>query len=395
MRSRIVFALLVAAALIAAPGSASTSSHMWPQFHYDAAHTGFNPNETRLKPGNVGRLEQAWSSPTGGPVETSSAVSADGLLYIGTENSIFRAFDAGNGVERWSVSLGSESRFVASAAVVGGRVFEYSSSSIMRAFGAESGDPEWSRSISELKGGFPGSPTIWNGLVYALPYELVALDQQTGSVRWIRPNVGCFACSPAIADGILYVGGGPAVGKQFLTLDAETGAQRWAFKPQAGRHFGWNASPSVRGGRVYQAAFVASPNTKQYSLYAFSASSGARLWKVLLGKSNVLTASSPAVANGVVYYASPGGRLYALKTRSGRVLWSREIGLTDSSPAIANGVVYIGAGHAVWAFEARHGKRLWRVTVGGDASSPAVVDGSVYVGTSDGRLHAYRLKPGG
>jgi outer membrane protein assembly factor BamB len=37
-----------------------------------------------------------------------------------------------------------------------------------------------------------------------------------------------------------------------------------------------------------------------------------------VGSSQFLTSSSPAVANGIVYYVSPGGRIYALRASNGK-----------------------------------------------------------------------------
>lgn len=63
----------------------------WPQFEYDAAHSGTNRFESTLNVGNVGALVQVWSA-TNGPI-TSTPVAADGLVYVVAANSIF-AYDA-------------------------------------------------------------------------------------------------------------------------------------------------------------------------------------------------------------------------------------------------------------------------------------------------------------
>jgi outer membrane protein assembly factor BamB len=389
MAPRTLVALLLGAALSATAGSASTSSPAWPQFHFDAAHTGFNQDENTLGPQNVSRLKQAWSVQAGAAVDWSVAVS-DGLVFATSDDNTLHAYRAADGSEAWSALLAGASHFGASPAVVGGTVFAYTSSSIVSAFDAATGASRWSESISGIEGAFPGSPTVAGDLVYALPYELVALEQATGRVRWTRNNVGCFVCSPAVADGVLYIGGGPAVGRRLLALDAETGAQRWAFKPRAGRGFSWSASPAVDGGSVFQSAF-AEGKKKIYSLYAFSASSGKKRWKVVLGSSKYLTASAPAVAHGVVYFASPGGKLYAFRATTGKVLWSYKLGMTDSSPAIANGVIYASAGHTLSALDARTGKKIWSVRAASDVSTPVVVGGSLFVGSADGTIFAYRV----
>ena len=88
--------------------------------------------------------------------------------------------------------------------------------------------------------------------------------------------------------------------------------------------------------------------------------------------------SSPAVANGVVYFGSDDDNVYALNATTGARLWSyRTDGNVDSSPAIANGVVYIGSNDwNVYALNASTGAKLWNYTTGDWVfSSPAVANG--------------------
>ena len=55
-------------------------------------------------------------------------------------------------------------------------------------------------------------------------------------------------------------------------------------------------------------------------------------------------ASSPAVANGVVYVGSLDNNVYALKASTGHLLWKYTTGFfVFSSPAVANGMVYVGS----------------------------------------------------
>jgi outer membrane protein assembly factor BamB len=292
MAPRTCLALLLGA-LIISPSAAQVELPAWDQFHYNAAHTGFNPVERVLTRANVRKLRKAWAVKTGGAIEGSVAVARN-LVFVGSDNNVLHAYHL-DGREAWSQRLQGDARFVASPAVAGDTVYGYTSASVVTALDTADGHLRWSRSLSDVVGVFPGSPTTTAGLVYAVPYELVALDS-AGSVRWTRPNVGCFLCSPAVRSGVLFIGGGPAVGRRLLAHDASTGAARWSFRPQAGRSFAWSGSPAAAGGRVFQAAYVQRGGTKAYSLYALRASSGKRLWKVSVGRSDLLNSSAPAVA---------------------------------------------------------------------------------------------------
>jgi outer membrane protein assembly factor BamB len=392
MAPRIGLALLLGAILIT-PAPAAVGQASWGQFHYNAAHTGFNGQERTLTRGTVRGLKKTWAVQTGSSIEGSVVVRGD-LLYVGSDDNVVHAYRL-DGSEAWSRALGPDARFVATPALAGDAVIANTNSAVLRSLDAATGELRWSQPISSVVGAFPGSPTYAAGIVYAVPYELVALDAASGSVRWTRGGVGCFVCSPAVANGRLFIGGGPAVGRKLLALDAKTGANRWSFRPQGGPSFSWSASPAVSGGRVFQTAFVQQSGTKRYWLYAFSASTGKLLWRTKLDASQFLTSSSPAVASGTVFYVAPGGHVYALRASSGKLLWSRTIAPSASSPAVAGGVVYFGAGLTVYGLDARSGRTLWSARTSSDPADPAVVGGSLYIGSGDGTLYAFRLSSDG
>jgi hypothetical protein len=135
------------------------------------------------------------------------------------------------------------------------------------------------------------------------------------------------------------------------------------------------------------------------NLYALNASTGAKLWSHLGG-----AASSPAVANGVVYFGGPDNSVHALNAGTGAELWSYTIGggVFYIPPAVANGVVYIGSwDRNVYALNASTGARLWSyvVTPGVAIISPAtIVDGVLYLQagnqtTVTGNIQAFALGP--
>jgi outer membrane protein assembly factor BamB len=112
--------------------------------------------------------------------------------------------------------------------------------------------------------------------------------------------------------------------------------------------------------------------------------------------------SSPAVANGVVYFGSIDTNFYALNAGTGALLWSTSGGIYffSSSPAVANGVVYVGAYRGsglgrLYALNASTGALLWKYTTGAEVySSPAVTNGVVYFGSDDGNLYALNAGTG-
>ncbi|GAB6286528.1 MAG: hypothetical protein STSR0009_27290 [Methanoregula sp.] len=111
--------------------------------------------------------------------------------------------------------------------------------------------------------------------------------------------------SPAVANGVVYIGSGDT---KLYAFDALTGAMKWQF-PTGGFV---DSSPAVANGIVY----VGSGGMESGSyLYAIDATTGTEMWQFKINNSTIR--SSPAVANGVVYVGSDNinyfhGRLYAI-----------------------------------------------------------------------------------
>jgi uncharacterized membrane protein YoaK (UPF0700 family) len=207
--------------------------------------------------------------------------------------------------------------------------------------------------------------------------------------------------SPAVADGVVYVGAGGHKLHAYAVGCASGGGTctpLWSATTGAGI----DSSPAVSNGVVY----VGSTDGKLYAYAVGCASGGGTctpLWTATTGDE---IHSSPAVANGVVYVGSYDGKLYAYAVgcASGggtcTPLWTATTGnWIDSSPAVANGVVYVGSDDGTlyaYAVGCAGGggtcTPLWTATTGGYIdSSPAVSNGVVYVGSYDHKLYAFGL----
>ena len=87
--------------------------------------------------------------------------------------------------------------------------------------------------------------------------------------------------------------------RNVYALNATTGAELWNY-PTRGEVF---SSPAVANGVVYVGS-----GYPDNLLYALNATTGALLWSYATG---FPVYSSPAVANGVVYVGSEDGNVYA------------------------------------------------------------------------------------
>lgn len=109
--------------------------------------------------------------------------------------------------------------------------------------------------------------------------------------------------------------------------------------------------------------------------------------------------SSPAIGqNGVIYFGSYDGNLYALNP-DGTKRWQFPTGgLIFSSPAVApGGTIYVGSyDHKLYAIHS-DGSKKWEFATGGIVwSSPAISeDGTVYIGSGAPDNKLYALNPDG
>jgi outer membrane protein assembly factor BamB len=135
-------------------------------------------------------------------------------------------------------------------------------------------------------------------------------------------------------------------------------------------------------------------------------------WKFPTGDRVV---SSPVYKDGVVYFGSDDGNVYAVNAADGLQLWKRNTGgPVPSTPAAVGDLVYVASYDGkFYAFDARTGATRWKFTTGGERrfeakgihgllprnqtipdafdvflSSPVTAGGSVYFGSGDGNVYA-------
>jgi outer membrane protein assembly factor BamB len=366
---------------------------------YDNKLYAFDANGKANCSGTPKTCAPLWTAPTGGLVYSSPAV-ANGVVYVGSSDNNLYAFDANGKVHcagtpktcapLWTAPTGGA--VTSSPAVADGVIYVGSDDNKLYAFDANgkvhcAGTP---KSCAPLWTGVPvgaatthSSPAVGNGVVYlssaaggcnrlfCIAWEqLSAFDAagtagcsgtpKTCSPLWTTKVTGGYVdSSPAIANGVLYVGS-------------------------------WGTPATLYG---YDAAGTAGCSGVPKSC--------APVWSA---STQGAIESSPAVANGVVYVGSDDHTFYAFDATSGATVWTGATGgPVGSSPAVANGVVYVGSSDGkLYAFAAAGQtgcggiwipcSPLWTATTGGPVdSSPAVANGMVYVGSADGTVHAYGL----
>lgn len=116
----------------------------------------------------------------------------------------------------------------------------------------------------------------------------------------------------------------------------------------------------------------------------------------------------PVVAYGKVFITSSRGFLYAIDSRTGRVVWKRQFpNCIAGSPAVADGILYLPlmhrrpcAGHnsaqaargMIVAIGVKKGRTKWRYVTGAVESSPLIVGHRLFFGAWDRRIYAIDLR---
>jgi len=212
------------------------------------------------------------------------------------------------------------------------------------------------------------------------PYENVLSPATVGNLttRWTYAVQGPVYSWGLVANGMVYAG---TDGYDFYALDADTGQLLWSDPSRLQRYSG----PSVADGIVY---FIAEED--YLYLRALNANTGAQLWQYTLVDDYV--ASTPTVANGMVYVSGTSSQIYALDGRTGALLWTLRLGGPDEI-TVANGVIYLGDTY-LYALDARTGATLWKFPGARGFGLPVVANGIVYSEGGDSTFYAVDASTG-
>jgi outer membrane protein assembly factor BamB len=264
--------------------------------------------------------------------------------------------------------------------------------------------------VGELLWRFPtkafmeASPTVVDGVAYVGSHDgfLYAVDTQTGQEKWRFETGRQMMSTPAVGDGTVYVGSGcvgsgkycaesPGLHSYLYALDLQTGREKWRFETGGAVA----SSPLLADGVVYF-------GSGDQNVYALDSGTGREKWRF---KTEDAVWSSPALDDSILYIgagcddcaSSENRHLYALESQTGRELWRFETGgWVQATPAVADGTVYVGSSDRhVYALDSRTGQEKWRFETGGRLfDSPAVGDGVLYVAGTDWNLYALDSQTG-
>lgn len=282
--------------------------------------------------------QEIWSYPIGGHDDPPSYV--DGRLYVQGQDSVY-CLDAASGERIWAFH--GPTADGGTPCVLDGRVacagYSYSSPGVTTVYclSASDGELEWSTVIPGQIGNCMAS---WNGMFFVGTWNgpLCALDAGMGNTIWSHTITegGYWDTSPTIVDGKIYIGGWDGAVHRF---DAMTGALEWETQVTV---MNVEPTPAVFEDMIicgYVAADVG-------SVFALRMSDGSTVWSI----PNSLH-GSPAVADGVVFWGGclePYSRVFAADAATGEMIWEFDpspnpVWGLQCTPSITDGVMYFGS----------------------------------------------------
>ena len=292
------------------------------------------------------------------------------------------------------------------------------------ALDAATGDVEWKRNETWSW----GPPVAASGSVFAVEravdtrnYTLHAVDPETGETQWTHENATELA---GVAGGTVYVvkeifreietddGVERVLTPDLVALDAETGDVRWRTDlPAVGEQPGpgvWT-DERIDVAVTPDAAYVtANPNR----VAAYDATDGTQTWSRNLTSdanwSEPQAMYAPAVADDRVFLTSHGSEdeqvstVHALDAATGEREWRFETSaFLDTGPSVGNRTVYVhgrwggaelagdDSGGVAYALNASDGAERWGYGYGTirDRVPPVVADGMVFFSSRGGAMN--------
>ena len=258
---------------------------------------------------NASDGEEIWSytPPTGRfAIDGSPAIADDRVVVSDWDGHHYYCLEEDTGKELWNFTVSGNAQ--STPAIDLNRVvfgsWEWGLGGKIYCADLNNGTEIWNLSTENSP---CGSAMIHNGVVYMATYnfegdgDLLAISLYNGSIIWMT-KISPTDSTPAFANGKIYVCGGCEGFSELHTycFDAYSGELIW--RTSSEEEIGdWRCSPAYADGLV----FVGRPDFTDYNgLFALNATTGEIVWSYPAG------GSSPAVAGGMVFTIGKG-RVYA------------------------------------------------------------------------------------
>lgn len=261
-------------------------------------------------------------------------------------NSLY-ALDAKTGQKLWEYAVPGEA--MPTPVYNNGTVYFTTGDRTMYALNADTGKLKFK--IQTASYFSMSSPALDNNLLFvggAKPFAMYAFDVTNQKLAWqhIFSDVylGMDDCSPALDNNTLFTEGitdsdtngtNPPPRAELLALDEQTGAVKWNFNMGPGLLIDDNkcGTPVVKNGIVY----ASSPVTKKF--YAVSEATGQLLWSYNIGASS---RGASIILDNYLILGDMQGNIQVLELANGKLIGKKSLGgsFSPDGPSLFNGTIY-------------------------------------------------------
>ena len=266
-----------------------------------------------LKSGKV-----QWTFKTQGAVYSTPDVGGDLVVFASTDGSIY-ALRAADGKSAWRYP--TDRPIVASPRIAEGIVYLGSSEGIFRALDLVSGKLIWH--FDGLSGFVETKPLVYDGKVIfgAWDQYLYALEAKTGKLawKWKGDKAGTLlspaACWPVAANGKVFI---VAPDRIMTAVNAATGDQIW-------RTGDYKVRESI-GLSQDQTRFYVRAMDDFFYAFSTTADHPDKVWQLNARFGYDINSAMLVEKDGVVFYPTKNGLLFALEAKTGAIKWEHKLG---------------------------------------------------------------------
>lgn len=272
------------------------------------------------------------------------------------------------------------------------------------AMDAETGQMKW-RFAGEGSSG--PAPVYAGGVVYFITTDsdtttsnLYAVNTADGKEVWhFRRADARFGGMVVAGDTLYFLSDETFANLHLYALDRRTGQEKWQFQARALPA----ATPVVADGALYFTTGWVQPTGSSAippAIYALDAGTGQQMWQVapeaIEGQSQAGVSAPLVVAEGSLFYVGYYGTLHALDVANGHEEWQFDPGFvgTVRSPAVGNGTAYVIGEEALYAVDAGTGKEQWKTAIHyGSATPPIIAGDMLYLGNVESDRDSFASSP--
>ena len=292
----------------------------------------------------------------------------------------------------WSAKLGKGSEFLRvglSPAGDGDRIYAASHNGVVTAFNPENGKKIWRVEVDLMLSAGPGAGENYV-VVAGRDGDLVCLAANDGREVW-RTNINGESLSqPLIRNGSVVV---QTIDGKLQVYSVFDGKEQWSIEQSLPRlTLRGNSSPVIVGTTV-----VAGFDNGR--LVGTNLSSGVTQWEAMLsppsGRSDLerladVDGSMVAIGQDI-YAAGYQGRLAAVASESGQIIWARDMSTHVGVGVDFANVYSIDESGELVALLRRNGSEVWRqdALLRREPTSPVAFDNAVAVGDLEGYVHLF------